>query len=273
VFLLFRQFLKKKTIGTALLAISFLFIAFGEIATAVGETLYFFKGDSHWVGYLILFYPFFYSIGYIFFYYFANRHILQDKDFVRVMTTVFLTTIISFTIALMVAEIMFEIPNPRFYQKYILAGVDIALYLPQLIDGIALYLSVFSLIQLRIVFRLIRIRRDVENHVARKGFTYILASVMLNMSSSLIASLYMLPKIHEIAILVGLIHTLRGITATISVILGYFGWILPDWLKRRIHGKAWIVKQMSKEITGTTEPIASSFSKKKKKEIVEIVEK
>ncbi|MHA1879031.1 MAG: hypothetical protein ACTSYG_01420 [Candidatus Heimdallarchaeota archaeon] len=115
VFLLFRQFLKKKTLGTLLLTISFLFVAFGEIATALSETLYFYQGDSHWVGYLILSYTFFYSLAYIFFYYFSNRHILQDKDFARAMTTVFLTAVVSIFITLMAAEIMFDVPNSRFY--------------------------------------------------------------------------------------------------------------------------------------------------------------
>jgi len=196
---------------------------------------------------------------------------LQDKDFLRASTAVFLTAVVSIFMTLMVAEVMFDIPNPQFYQSFILAGEDIIIYLPQVIYGLTIYIPVFSLIHVRIVFRLIRIRREVENPVAKKGFTYILASVILIMTSSLISSLYMMPNMHEIPVVVGLVHTLRGITASISIIVGYFGWILPDWLKRRIHGKAWIVQQMSKEITTTMEPIASSFSKKKK--VIEIVEK
>jgi len=116
--------------------------------------------------------------------------------------------------------------------------VEIVLYLPQIIYGLAIYLPVFSLIHVRIVFRLICIQRDVENPVARKGFSYILASVVLIMTSSLISSFYMMPNMHQIPVVVGLVHTLRGITATISIIIDYFGWILPNRLKRRIHGKA-----------------------------------
>ncbi|NHJ86009.1 MAG: hypothetical protein FK734_11145 [Asgard group archaeon] len=258
VFLLFRQFIKKKTLGTIILWISFLFVAIAETFTAIGQTLYVVIGDNDYTGHLEISFVFCYGLAYVFFYYFSNRHILQDKDFLKAVTTIFSTAIVSLVSALMFSEIINEVANPNFYDTVILVGPNVIQYLPKTAVGLIMYIPIFIMIHIRIVLRLLKIRRDLENPITKRGFTFILYSVMIMVLSTLISSFYLIPGVAENAIIVGFVHSARGLTAMISIILGYFGWIMPDWLKKRIRGKAWIVKQMSKEFTAKIEPIASS---------------
>ncbi|HUT81606.1 MAG TPA: hypothetical protein VMZ29_10440 [Candidatus Bathyarchaeia archaeon] len=256
--ILFRQFLKKRTLGTILLTISFLFVSIAETFTAVGQYFYVFIGDNIYTGYFEVSFIFCYGIAYVFFYYFSNRHILQDKDFLKAITTIFSTALVSLISAFMFSDLLNNIVDPVFVDTIILYGPDVIQYLPSQIVGLAVYVPIFALIHIRIIVRLIKIRRDLENPVTKRGFTYILYSVVLMVLSTLVASFYIIPGVNEIPFVVGILHTFRGGTAIISIIFGYFGWILPDWLKRRIKGKAWIVSQMKKEITTKIAPIASS---------------
>ncbi|MBN1329496.1 MAG: hypothetical protein JXA54_08480 [Candidatus Heimdallarchaeota archaeon] len=260
VIILLRQFIKKRTLGTALLAISFLFIAFAETLTAISQYLYVFVGDNFFTGFFQAAFVFNYGIAYIFFYYFSNRHILQDKDFLKSITTIFGTALVTLISAFMFSEILNNVEPSLFYTHLILFGPNVIQFLPTQMAGLIIYIPIFALIHVRIVVRLIKIRRDLENPVSKRGFTYILYSVLFMVLSTLVASLYIIPGINEIPVVVGIVHTLRGGTAIISIIFGYFGWILPDWLKKRIKGKAWIVSQMKKEITAKIAPIASSES-------------
>ncbi|NHJ84502.1 MAG: hypothetical protein FK734_03520 [Asgard group archaeon] len=258
--ILFRQFLKKRTLGTILLTICFLFVAIAETFTAVGQYFYVFIGENIYTGHFEVSFIFCYGIAYVFFYYFSNRHILQDKDFLKATTTIFSTALVSLISAFMFSELLNDVPlaDRIFVNEIILHGPEVIQYLPNQIVGLIVYIPIFALIHIRIIVRLIKIRRDLDNPISKRGFTYILYSVLFMVLSTLIASFYIIGGVNDIGWIVGILHTLRGGTAIVSIIFGYFGWILPDWLKKRIKGKAWIVSQMKKEITTQVAPIASS---------------
>ena len=70
---LFRQFIRKRTIGTILLTISYLLLAIGESSQAFSYIVYFFFDQRIVVAQLQIGYVLFASLGYIFLYLFANR--------------------------------------------------------------------------------------------------------------------------------------------------------------------------------------------------------
>ncbi|MBK5114025.1 MAG: hypothetical protein JJE41_10370 [Candidatus Heimdallarchaeota archaeon] len=86
-----------------------------EILITVGQWYYTFVSETNPItGYLELSFAFFYAIGYIFFYFFANRHILEDNDLVKSLTSILLTVIVSFATSLMFSEIVNQKVNPIF---------------------------------------------------------------------------------------------------------------------------------------------------------------
>ncbi|MBY8995576.1 MAG: hypothetical protein KGD59_13585, partial [Candidatus Heimdallarchaeota archaeon] len=89
VVILLRHFLKTKTQGTILLLLTYTLFTIAEILITVGQWYYTFVSETNPItGYLELSFAFFYAIGYIFFYFFANRHILEDNDLVKSLTSI-----------------------------------------------------------------------------------------------------------------------------------------------------------------------------------------
>ncbi|NHJ05981.1 MAG: hypothetical protein EAX90_14230 [Candidatus Heimdallarchaeota archaeon] len=258
--ILLRQFIKKRTMGTLLLLITYLLFTFGEMTTIAGNYVFvFFPALEVNFAHFQLLYSGLYGLGFVFMYFFANRHILKDSDATKATISIFISFFVGIASALMTAEILWSDTN-LFYNKTYLVGFEMPQYLPSTLAGILLIVPILIFIQIRIIIRILRIRRGLDNKISKMGFTFILLSVVSLVLATLSSSFFIYEFVTSSPIYNTLFHTLRIIFNTLGFLFGYFGWIMPDWLKKQIRGKAWIVKTMNKKKTDITsiQPIASS---------------
>jgi hypothetical protein len=279
--IILRQFIRKRTMGTILLFMSYLFFTLGEASTIMGDYIFTFQFTTENTGGLTqLLYAPFYGIAFIFFYFFANRHILQDSDLVKSSIATFIAFLIGLAYAYSTADVIFfDSANPIFYNKALLAGIPVpgGGFMPQFLlstfIGLGIYLPVLFLIQLRVVVKIFRIRRGLEKRISRAGFTYIFLSVLFLVLGTISSSFFLFDFVQNTPFLNILSHTLRIVFNILGFLFAYFGWVLPDWLKRRIRGKAWITKQISTRGQKIDiQPIASSKSDSNSVKIVEVNE-
>ncbi|MFW9923816.1 MAG: hypothetical protein ACFFDW_11075 [Candidatus Thorarchaeota archaeon] len=278
--ILLRQFFKKRTIGTFLLFLTYLFFTFGEMTTISGNYIYtFLPSYEATAAHIQLFYVTLYGLGFVFLYYFANRHILQDSDIIKSITSIGLSFLIGILAAFMTSEITQNNPNPFFYNRaelvgfIIPSGTNMPQYLPSTIIGLLIYVPILLFIQLRMIINIFKILRGLDNRISKFGFTFIFLSVLSLVLGTFASSFFIYDFVTASAILNALFHTLRIIFNTLGFMFGYIGWIMPDWIKNRLRGKAWIVKQMKKEVSTNVSLIASSNVKaNNSNQVVEISE-
>lgn len=235
VILLIRKFIIKKTIGIILLMIFYFGLTLGELLNTVGLWYYSFISTSSPVSaYLELTFSLFVALGYIFLYLFMTRHIIRDNDLIKASTSILLATLIGIITTLMLSEVFFDVPEPKFFHELPMIGTNINQYLPSLLAGVLIFIPIFLFIHIRIIIRLFFIRRNVEEKLERWGFTYIIISLASFILSAISASLFTIPGIQLYPWLIIFFHTMRIIFLEIGLIVGYFGWIFPDWLRERI---------------------------------------
>ena len=105
--ILLRLFFKKKTIGTALLLVFHSCITIAEILNTFGLWYFAFVSEESILSKISeLAFVLFYAVGYLFLYIFANRHILQDNDIVKGLTTTILSLIVGIIFGIMIGEII-----------------------------------------------------------------------------------------------------------------------------------------------------------------------
>ena len=130
-------------------------------------------------------------------------------------------------------------------------------------------------IQLRIVLRVIKIRRTVQDKVTKTGVTLILWSVVFTLLRWLTTGVYSLTVAQNNLAIVIILNLLIFCEDVTILITAYLGWILPNWLKRKIRGRAWIVQMKEnikiKEITYPHSVSKAMQSERKK--IIEVVER
>ena len=233
-----KHFLKTKTQGTILLLFTYSLFTLAEILITAGQWYYTFVSETNPItGYLELSFAFFYAIGYIFFYFFANRHILEDNDIVKSLTSVLLTVIVSLATSFMFSEIVNQAVDPVFYNEVIINGPNFTQYLPTLLSGLMIILPIFFFIHLRIIFGIAKIRKSIEDPVSKIGFNFIFYTIISFVLSTVIASAFIIPNIGNHPGVITTLHTLRSLIVIVAVFLGYFGWTLPNWLRKRIQNK------------------------------------
>ncbi|NPE08728.1 MAG: hypothetical protein GNW80_10650 [Asgard group archaeon] len=231
-----RHYLKLKTPGSILLLLTYFLFTIGEILNTTGLWYYTFVSETSPIsGYFELNFAFFYAVGYIFFYFFANRHILEDNDLVKSLTAIILTIIISVTSSLMYVELVYQNVDPIFYNEIIVIGPNLKQYLPTMLAGLMIFIPIFLFIHLRIIIGITKLRRSIEDSVSKTGFTFILFTIISFVLSALIASTFIMPNVGNYPRLYTTLHSLRILTIIIAVLLGYFGWTLPNWLKKRLQ--------------------------------------
>lgn len=231
-----RHFLKTKTQGTILLLLTYSLFTIAEILITAGQWYFTFVSETNpLTGYLELSFAFFYAIGYIFFYFFANRHILEDNDIVKSLTSVLLTMIVSLVTSFMFSELVNQTVDPVFYHKVLINGPNFTQYLPTLLAGLMIILPLFLFIHLRVIIGIVKIRKSTEDPVSKIGFTFIFYTIIGFVLSTVIASAFIIPNIGNHPVVITTLHTLRSLIVIIAVLLGYFGWTLPSWLRKNIE--------------------------------------
>jgi len=234
--------------GTVLLTACYFFINIGGIAQLISKILGAFKPEV--LVYIGIFQvAYLASIGLLFLYYFANRHILQDNDFLKSSTLIFLGALSGLISGLVISEMVHQTESPFFHSVSLDPSLDMINFLTNpIINGI-FFIPFFFLIHVRIIIGIIRLRKVLENKVVRRGFTYILLSVVSLAIATLVTMFYTFPLVKGNLVLTFVVQHFRIFFSILGVILGYLGWVMPNWLKRRIRGKVWIAEQISKSPT------------------------
>ncbi|MBD3193041.1 MAG: hypothetical protein GF308_20560 [Candidatus Heimdallarchaeota archaeon] len=259
VVILFIRFLKKKTVGTMLLTLSYLFLTLGEL-TVIGEIIYIATPleDKLILGIAQIGFVVFYALGYLFLYFFGNRHILEDNDLLKALTTVFLTLSVGLFSGLMLSEMIHQVAEPLFYTSEFSTILQIDRPAPNTWVSVILFIPIFLLVHVRLIVKTNQIRKAIKNPIIKRGFTYILLSIVGIILSTVVISLEAIAGLTDSLYPLFILQILRIGLIIGSIALGYLGWIMPKWLKRRIRGKAWIAKQIERNVKTKAEPIASS---------------
>lgn len=286
--ILIRNYFRKRTVGTGLLLLFFGSFILANILTIagswIGSSMIF--GDNSVLvhGYFQIAFIVLNLVSFIFFYYFANRHILRDSDITKSFTSVVLTLLAGILGGLMVSELIAEfIPEAAqnwgldqegFLQYFTFTGTGTHQFLPQLLAGLIIFIPIILLVFVRVLYKLIIIRRNMKERVARIGVTFILISVIFIFLERPLTILFTVDAITSNGSLVVLINIIRNLFNIAIIVFAYLGWILPDWLKKAIRGKAWIVKKLEKDKIKTQDYsfISSESIKAKKQTVIEVSE-
>ncbi|MBK5114024.1 MAG: hypothetical protein JJE41_10365 [Candidatus Heimdallarchaeota archaeon] len=96
-------------------------------------------------------------------------------------------------------------------------------------------IPIFLFIHLRIIFEIAKIRKSTKDPISKTGFTLIFFTIVCFVLSTIIASGFIIPNVGNHPGVITAMHTLRLLIVIIAVFLGYLGWTLPTWLRKRIQ--------------------------------------
>jgi hypothetical protein len=254
--------------GTALLAFTYLFITFAEIANTLGLWFDAYKAVPRAaIGGIQIMFVSFYLTSLVFLYFFANRHILRDNDWLKAIVGVFGGQLVAVGTTLMFMDLIQGEPY-TFVSNLFMGQVNIYRFVPSTTLALIMLLPLLLLVVIRIIIRLLGLRTQIKDRVARKGITYILWSFVCITLTFIAASAFTIDLIQTSPLAMSFFHGLRMALSITALLLGYLGWILPNWLKRRIRGKAWIAQTAEKlERQKITYPHSVSKNLKKFEEI------
>jgi len=256
---LLKVLLRKRTMGTLLLWITFLSTTLAEIILAISFHLETFLPKSSiiittealsFTSYLL------FAFNIVLIYAFGNRLILKDNDFVRLVYLVGFTFTLAFPAGMIYQNIL-KLRDPSLYTKIVLEAANLSIVMPT--RSIALFVILAPLgisAFLRIVIKAIRIQRGTKDRIAKEGFRYIWQGTFLWYTgyTGLFALLWYVPVFSSNPILLTFIFTFKLVFSDlVGFLFLYLGWVMPDGLKRRLSAKAWIAKVYSGEIKATTE--------------------
>ncbi|MBN1330004.1 MAG: hypothetical protein JXA54_11075 [Candidatus Heimdallarchaeota archaeon] len=229
--IMFIHYIKQRTLGTLLLTMTYNSIAVGEILNTTGLYYFVFISDTKkHSGYLELCFVLFYGLGYIYLYFFANRHILDDNIFVISQTSVILTALVVSFSVLMIVELSVSPTKLIFYKSFLMEGPNILQYAPTILTGVFIFLPIFLFVHLRIVLGLSKMKRKVDDHIVKKGLDFVLIAIISFFTSSLIASAFIIPNVGNYPILITILQTFRMLALAIGIFFGNLGWIMPKWV-------------------------------------------
>ncbi len=190
VIILFIRFFQKKTVGTILLAITFLFLTLGELVLLISFFINYYAPQQKIIfGILQLSYIPFTGIGYIFLYLFANRYIIEDNDLVRSLISILMTAFLGIITGLWYGEMINQVSDPKFYTIVYSQILQIERVNPSIMTSLLLLIPLFLLIHVRIVVKISQIQKELENPVLKRGFLYILLSVSFFFISTIVIAL------------------------------------------------------------------------------------
>ncbi len=248
--LLIIHFFRKRTVGTFLLIMTYASVWINEILVTLAfylEGLY--PGNENYLkaaqtmqmtGVFFLVY----TINWM--YFFANRHLIRDNDLFKLLYTSIFGAFVGVAGGLAYYDIYTgDRNNPFWYSIIELAGADFNLNYPPT-QGLRLILiggmfAIGSITYLRLIVRTTRLTRKAKDVVTKKGLRIVSLSILFLWLTGLVLALYVFGA-NRIPWLSVLVYLFRGMIVITAVILGYLGWIMPEWLRRRLRGKAWIAK-------------------------------
>jgi len=240
-------FFRKRSIGSSFMMVAFGFIAMSETFFSISLWLRAFNAAPlEATGILQSLYINFLCLAIVYFYYFSTRHILRDNELVKSLIIVFTVEIIVVVTTLMFTKVLGGSIAFEGAIKFTLGGTDIEIFAPIWYMLIVLFTPLVNFMLMRMNFNLTAIHRKITDAVAKRGTIYINYSVIaLTMSISFLTP-FLIPQVNNIAWLAIILQILRLITTAFAMVIGYLGWVFPEWLKKRIRAQAWIVQAFKK---------------------------
>ena len=281
--ILLRSFLRKRTLGTLLLVLTFLSTTLAELMMGTSFFIETLAPTGTTIRLVIEFLTFtsylFFAFNIVFIYVFGNRLFLQDNHLVSLIYIAGFAFTTAFPAGLAYKNI-FTLRDPTLYQEIFMVGPQLTIIFPErsivlLIVMLPIAVSAF----LRIVIEAIKLQRGTKDPIAKKGFQFIWQGTFLWYLgySGLFGLLWFVDILAINPIATVGIFTFKLIFADfIGFTLLYLGWIMPDWFKRRFRKKAWIAQVHMGEIHVEPKATAGSYiapkSETKDIQVVEITE-
>ncbi|MFW9923329.1 MAG: hypothetical protein ACFFDW_08605 [Candidatus Thorarchaeota archaeon] len=247
--LLLRNFFRKRTVGTFLLILAYGSLLTNEVLTTtafIHEALYSTIPSAVTIakilqltGVLCLVY----TINWM--YFFGNRHLIRDNDLFKSLYTSIFGAFIGVIAGLAYQDIIIDSSNPTWYSEIDLAGADFNLYYPsiewpQIILIVGLF-AIGSYTYVRLALRTFVLQRKAKDIVTKKGLRTVSVSIIFLLLTGLSLGAYIFGA-NTNANIASLLYVIRGFIVIIAVVTGYIGWIMPEWIRKRWRGTAWITK-------------------------------
>jgi uncharacterized membrane protein len=244
---LFTNYFRKRTVGSSLLISTFFALLLNEITYTISFFFQAFSTDPTILKYAnALQYSGIIGLGLSvhWVYYFSNRHLLRDSDITKSYFTASLNIVIGLVVGIGIYNII-NGGNPIWYQQIELTGSALDLILPTIFPpyGVLTYLIVVLAFGTygRVIIRTLQLRRKAKDVVQKRGLGFVTASLILLVSIGF-RYLTFYAGIGNTAIGGVIGYILHSIVVVLAVFTGYLGWIMPNWLRRRLREKTWISK-------------------------------
>ena len=242
---LIANYIRKRTVGSYLLISTFLALIINEITYTISFFLQALTTDPILLRYAnAIQYSGIIGLGLSvhWVYYFSNRHLLRDNDIIKSLFTASLNLIIGLMVGIGLYNIIIG-GNPVWYQEIPLAGSVLSLILPSIFPpyGVFTYLIVLLAFGTygRVIIRTLQLRRKAKDIVQKRGLGFVTASLVLLVSIGFrYLTFYAGIGNTPIGGVIG--YILHSMVVVLAVFTGYLGWIMPNWLRRRLRQKTWI---------------------------------
>ena len=237
------NFLRRRTTGTAMLLQTFVFFMLSKIALSISMTIQITPSPNLEIAYIIsVFASMFPLFGIVLLYNFSCRHILRDSIPIQTFISITFSAIIGIILGLQIYEIvLIPIEESSIINLNSLTS-DI-----QIISG-TLFISMIQIIIQTFIFLRIAIRsfvlsRKTEQLLRKRGFQLIGWGLIIYYATGFIAGIIYGFGIEHEGIQFGL-WVLRNLGIQVAYFIMYLGWILPNWLRKRLTKKTWIEKTL-----------------------------
>ncbi len=239
------NFIKKKTTGTALLFITYFF--FGLSALTNSLSLYFQVMNSQFMTYAIMsvlsvILP---LVGWIFFYIFSSRHILQDSEIVQGITVYTFSAYSGALFALTLAELMlFKPSQPIVIVENTISNELVRLSLSTLFLVPYIFIQIYLFF--KIIYRAFVLSRKAKDKMRKRALELVVIGLVIYyFRNNIVGFAYGA----ENSIIVIVLWSLRLLLLMIAYICLYLGWVMPNWYKKMIREKSWFEIQYKKSLS------------------------
>jgi hypothetical protein len=242
VIFLIVNFIRKKTIGTAMLLTAYTFFSLTSAASIIYRILYIVQGgDSVVIEQFASLGPLLLLPAFAYLYVFACRHILKDSEIMR--TYIFALIVAFFGIATaVVAYDNFNVPNHlnRVFTTKIF--VTNSIYTISYINFILIFqIAVSIYVTGRIGWRALRLARKSDQPVRKRGLQTIGVGVLLYLLGGMLSAFD--SSISGIPVLMIAVAVLRAFAFAAAYIGMYLGWVMPNWYRKMIRKRSWFEVQ------------------------------
>ncbi|MHA1463451.1 MAG: hypothetical protein ACTSQ0_10340, partial [Candidatus Heimdallarchaeota archaeon] len=240
------NFTKRRTGGTALLGWVYGCVAVFQINSIVYNI--YGKVDPLSTGHAISLLIYISSLVLVFYflYVFASRHIINDTDVMRSIYSIIILGLPGIIIGVLGYEMLKNIQNPIFVQITTESGTELLQFQPTLLISLILYAIMLIMVQTRIIIGLTvnLVKHKTKDPVRRKGLQFILIAVIFLFITVFLTVVFTIEGIGPVLVII--VYILKSAAFTISIILSYIGWILPERFRVRVRNR-WIKTQVGND--------------------------